>query len=105
VQKADYVGSTAFIIQTVEKAEPGSKWAIGTEHHLVNRLQDQHPDKLVTTLSPYACQCSTMYRIDPVDLMKSLENLLEGEPVNQIKVHPEVVEWAKVAVDRMLAIR
>ena len=38
VDSADLVGSTEFIIKTIERAPAGSTWGIGTELHLVNRL-------------------------------------------------------------------
>ena len=104
VDKADYVGSTAKIIQTIEAAPAGSKWAVGTEIHMVNRVKNQHPDKFITLLSPFACLCSTMYRISPLDLANVLENLVEGRVINQITVPDEVARSAKLALDRMLAI-
>ncbi len=104
VDKADQVGSTASIIKAIEAAPAGSKWAVGTEIHLVNRLKQQHPDKMIELLSPFACLCSTMYRISPLDLADVLENLVEGRVINQITVPDEVARSAKLALDRMLAI-
>jgi quinolinate synthase len=104
VDKADYVGSTSYIIDKVTAAPAGSKWAIGTEMHMVNRLKDEQPDKLVALLSPFSCLCSTMYRISPLDLANALENLVEGRIINQISVPDEVKQYAKLALDRMLAI-
>ena len=105
VQQADFVGSTRFIIETVEAAAPGSKWAIGTEHHLVNRLAHEHPDKFIGTLAPFACQCSTMFRIQPEALCERLEELVRGEERNIIKVDPETTRWAKIALERMMDMR
>ena len=104
VQASDYDGSTEVIIRKIEAAEPGSKWAVGTEINLVNRLAHEHPDKTIFCLDPVICPCSTMYRIHPHYLLWSLENLLDGKVVNQIKVHPEVADQAKLALDRMLQI-
>jgi quinolinate synthase len=104
VQKADYVGSTAFIIETIRHAPAGSRWAIGTEHHLVQRLHDENPHLEVGTLSPFACQCSTMFRIDPGDLAGVLEALAEGREVNRIVVPPEDKAPAREALQRMLDI-
>jgi quinolinate synthase len=104
VDKADYVGSTSYIIKTVEAAPPGSKWAIGTEMHMVNRLKQQQTDKMVELLSPFSCLCSTMYRISPLDLANVLENLAEGRVINQIFVPDDIQKNAKFALDRMLAI-
>jgi len=103
-QKADYSGSTSYIIKMIENAPAGSKWAIGTENHLVNRLKNQHPDKFISTLAPFACQCTTMYRISPQWLLYSLESLKNGEIVNRITV-PEIIAGdARVALNRMLEI-
>ena len=105
VSKADLNGSTEFIIKTVREAPAGSRWAVGTELNLVNRLAQQHPDKFVTLLAPDLCMCATMFRIAPENLLWALENLVEGEVVNRIKVDDETAQWARVALDRMLAIQ
>nr|WP_148231468.1 quinolinate synthase NadA [Thermobispora bispora] len=104
VTKADYVGSTEYIIKTVQEAPPGSAWAIGTELNLVNRLAQTNPDKRVMFLDRTVCYCSTMNRIDMPHLVWALESLVEGKVVNQITVDPETTHWAKVALDRMLAL-
>src|SRR5688572_15488609 len=104
VEKPDLVGSTAYICKTVDAAEPGSSWAIGTEHHLVNRLKKTNPDKFVTTLAPYACECATMYRISPEALLGILEDIDKGIVRNQITVGEDDTKWARVALQRMLDI-
>ena len=104
VDKADLVGSTSYIVKTIQNAPAGSKWAVGTEVHLVNRLKIAHPDKFVTLLSPFTCLCSTMYRINPLDLANVLENLVEGRVINQITVSEDVQHYAHLALDRMLSI-
>ncbi|HET9136339.1 MAG TPA: quinolinate synthase NadA [Candidatus Kapabacteria bacterium] len=104
VQKADLVGSTSFICKTVESAEPGSSFAIGTEHHLVNRLKKENPDKFITTLAPYACECATMYRISPEALLDILEGIDKGKTKNEIHVGEQDAHWARVALQRMLDI-
>ena len=104
VRQADKVGSTSYIMKTVEQAPAGSKWAIGTEHHLVNRLKKDHPEQFITTLAPYACECSTMYRISPESLLDILENLKMGIVKNQIIVSDSEKKWARVALERMLEI-
>ncbi|GIW88812.1 MAG: quinolinate synthase A [Isosphaeraceae bacterium] len=105
VDAADLVGSTEFIIRTIEQAPPGSLWAVGTELHLVNRLAQEHPDKTVMFLSPMVCMCATMYRIDRPHLAWALENLARGTPVNVITVPAETARWARVALERMLEVR
>ncbi|NOY40660.1 MAG: quinolinate synthase NadA [Planctomycetes bacterium] len=102
---ADESGSTGKIIKTVEAAPPGSKWAIGTELHLVNRLKEQHPEQEIHFLSPVLCMCATMYRIDLAHLCWSLENLAGGTPVNTIEVDEETAKWSLVALERMLEVR
>ena len=104
VQKADYVGSTEYIIKVLDAAEPGSAWAIGTELNLVRRLANAHPDKQVIFLDRSVCYCSTMNRIDLPHLVWALENLVAGNVVNQIVVDPDTSHWARVALDRMLAL-
>jgi quinolinate synthase len=104
VEKSDDVGSTEYIIRTLEEAPAGSQWAVGTELNLVNRLGKRHPDKFVTLLAPDLCMCATMFRIAPENLLWSLENLVAGHVVNRIQVEVETARWARVALDRMLAI-
>lgn len=104
VEKADVVGSTEKIIATIAQAEPGSAWAVGTELNLVKRLALQHPDKEIVYLDRTVCFCSTMNRIDLPHLVWSLESLLEGTVPNRITVDPDTAHWAKVALDRMLAL-
>ena len=103
VELADEVGSTDFIIRTVAAAPAGATIGVGTEIHLVKRLDDEHPDKHVVCLDPLVCPCSTMSRIDPEHLAWVLEGLVEGEVRNRITVDPETAEWARVALERMLA--
>ncbi len=101
---ADVSGSTSKIIDTVKQAAPGTKWAIGTELHLVNRLKAQHPEQEIHFLSPIVCMCATMYRIDLAHLAWSLENLQTGHVVNRITVDPETARWSIVALERMLEV-
>jgi quinolinate synthase len=101
---ADLVGSTEFIIQTVEAAPAGSAWAVGTELNLVKRLAAQHPDKRIVFLDRTVCYCSTMNRIDLPHLVWAMESLVDGVVVNQIQVDEDTEKWAKVALDRMLAL-
>jgi quinolinate synthase len=104
VLKADFVGSTEYIIQRLAAAEPGSAWAVGTELNLVKRLARQHPDKQVVYLDKTVCYCSTMNRIDLPHLVWALESLAEGRVVNRIHVDEETAHYAKVALERMLAL-
>jgi quinolinate synthase len=101
---ADRVGSTEYIIQTLDAAPSGSAWAIGTELNLVRRLALRHPDKQVMFLDRTVCYCATMNRIDLPHLVWTLENLVAGNVVNRIEVDPQTAHWARVALDRMLAL-
>jgi quinolinate synthase len=104
VLAADYVGSTEYIIRTIDAAPAGTSWAVGTELNLVRRLADRHPDKQIVFLEKTVCYCSTMNRIDLPHLVLSLESLARGEVHNRISVEPRVAEYARVALDRMLAL-
>lgn len=104
-EMADEYGSTGAIIKAVENSPAGSKWAIGTELHLVNRLKQEQPDKEIHFLSPVVCMCATMYRIDLAHLCWTLENLYAGTPVNTIEVDEETSKWSLVALERMLEVK
>ncbi len=104
VTASDFVGSTEFIIKTVEAAPIGSKWAIGTELNLVSRLAKAHPDKEILFLDKTVCYCSTMNRIDLPHLVWAMEALVDERLVNQISVEAEVAKHARVALERMLAL-
>ncbi len=102
---ADVSGSTGKIIETVRSSPAGTKWAIGTELHLVNRLKAEHPEQEIHFLSPVVCMCATMYRIDLPHLCWTLENLRDGQVVNRIEVDEEVARWSLIALERMLAVK
>ena len=104
VSAADLAGSTSFIIDTLAKAAPGSRWAVGTEMNLVQRLAQFHSDKDIVPLSKIQCLCSTMFRIDPWHLCWALENLAAGEIVNQVVVDSETRAQATLALERMIAL-
>ena len=104
VEAADHVGSTEFIITTLDAAEPGSSWVVGTELNLVRRLALAHPDKQIHFLEKSVCFCSTMNRIDLPHLVWALESLAAGRVVNRIVVDRDVAHWARVALDQMLAL-
>jgi len=104
VTAADYVGSTEYIIKTLESAPAGSAWAVGTELNLVRRLAATHPDKQIMFLDRTVCYCSTMNRIDLPHLVWALEELVAGRVVNQIVVDPETARYARAALDQMLAL-
>ena len=104
VEKSDLAGSTSYIINQIEAAAPGTSWAIGTELHLVRRLEQEHPELTIRFLSPTVCMCATMYRIDLAHLCWSLEHLESGNPVNVIRVDQDTAHWSVVALERMLDV-
>ena len=104
VSNADVVGSTEMIIQTIENSAPGSKWAVGTELNLVQRLANRFSDREVHFLDKTVCYCSTMNRIDLPHLVWVMESLVAGRLVNQISVDSQTATYAKVALERMLAL-
>ncbi|MEI6671096.1 MAG: quinolinate synthase NadA [Actinomycetes bacterium] len=104
VAAADVVGSTEAIIKTVTESAAGSKWAVGTELNLVQRLARTNPDKEVVFLDKTVCYCSTMNRIDLPHLVWAMETILGGRVVNEIRVNEEVAKFSRIALDRMLAL-
>ncbi|MBX9894770.1 MAG: quinolinate synthase NadA [Nitrosomonas sp.] len=103
---SDYVGSTEYIIKTIAAAESGTRWLVGTELNLVSRITEEFKSqgKIIQFMSPMVCMCSTMARIDPQHLAWTLENLVSGNVVNQIKVPETEARLARIALDRMLKI-
>src|SRR5262249_40014523 len=105
VRAADLVGSTEYIIEQVQKAPAGTIWAIGTEINLVARLAQEHPDQKIRSLQKNVCPCATMNRIDPAHLLWTLENLVQGHRVNVIRLSGDTRRDARLALDRMLALK
>jgi quinolinate synthase len=106
-QRADGIGSTEGLLKMIGQAPSGTRFAVGTEIHLVNRMAKEFlaEGKRVITLDDSGCLCTTMFRISPQHLCWTLENLVEGNVVNQIKVGDDVKHWARVALNRMLKIQ
>jgi quinolinate synthase len=105
-QKSDEIGSTEAIIKTIHASPRKSRWLVGTEVNLVERLAQecQVEDKFVHYMAPFVCKCSTMYRIDQQHLLWILENLVNGKVVNQIQVPPQIAKPARLALTRMLEV-
>lgn len=104
VQASDLNGSTEFILRTISESPPGSVWAVGTEINLVSRLANEFPDKTIFCLDPQVCPCSTMYRIHPSFLLWTLESLVKGDVVNQVRVEEPTAGYARQALEQMLKI-
>ena len=105
VRLADAAGSTEQIIRAVAAGRPGDRWAIGTESNLVNRLAQRHADKFVRTLSDTPSLCAQMARIDLPHLLWVLDNLADGQVVNQVAVAADVAADARLALQRMIDIK
>ena len=103
---SDYVGSTDYILKTIASSAPGTRWLVGTELNLVNRMAEEFKSqgKVVQFMAPTVCMCSTMARIDPQHLAWTLENLVAGNVVNPIKVPQSEADLARITLDRMLAV-
>ena len=103
---SDYVGSTDFIIKTITESKPNTRWLVGTELNLVNRVAERFKPqgKIVQFMAPTVCMCSTMARIDPQHLAWTLENLVGGKVVNQIRVPAREAQLARTALRRMLEV-
>jgi quinolinate synthase len=105
VDAADESGSTDYIRRAVEGATTPTTFAIGTEINMVQRLAADHPEHTIFCLDPVVCPCSTMYRIHPGYLAWVLERLVAGEVVNRITVDDDTAQYARVALERMLAAK
>jgi quinolinate synthase len=104
VQGADLAGSTSYIINQIKQAKPGTKFAVGTEINLVNRLAETYPQLDITSLSPYQCLCTTMYRVRPRWLLESFRAVERGQAINIITVDDETKKFALRALDQMMKI-
>jgi len=104
VELADDAGSTRYIIEQVQAAPPGTRWAIGTEARLVQRLQRQHPDQQIMLLAKAPPFCRTMGQTTLEKLFQLLAALERGEMLNRITVDGETAHWARIALERMLAL-
>ena len=104
VELADDTGSTRYIIEQVKAAPPGTRWAIGTEARLVQRLQRQHPEQKIMLLAETPPFCRTMGQTTLEKLSQLLAALERGEMLNRITVDGETAHWARIALERMLAL-
>ncbi|NBO38837.1 quinolinate synthase NadA [bacterium] len=104
VDESDAVGSTEYIVNTIAASSPGSKWAVGTEMNLVNRIAKENPDKTIVSLNRYMCLCGTMNRIDLQHLAWAMDSIVAGRPENVIRVAEPLRSLARSALDRMLSM-
>ena len=91
---------------TITESKPNTRWLVGTELNLVNRLAEtlKPQGKVVQFMAPTVCMCSTMARIDPQHLAWTLENLVDGNIVNPIRVPAREAGLARTALKRMLDV-
>jgi len=99
VDLADASGSTAFIVDFVERSGPGSTTLVGTEINLVRRLAALHRDRTVLPLDHSLCP--NMYRTTLAKLAHAVETF---DPALEVRVEPGVAADARLALDRMLEL-
>lgn len=97
---ADFVGSTSQIIKYIKELPIEQKVAVGTEFNLVNRLRPKNTFVLSSTKP----ECPTMNETTLKDVYDVLKSIDEGEPLNEIFVDEDTQKWAKIALERMLAL-
>lgn len=98
--KADFVGSTSQLIKYITELPEDQKVAVGTEFNMVNRLRSKNTYVLSSTKP----ECPTMNETTLEDLYLTLKSIEDGNPINEIEVDEETRYWAKIALDRMLAL-
>ncbi len=101
---ADRVGSTSSIINWVAESEPGTHWAIGTEHRLINRLAAQHPDKRIVSLSDVPSFCRTMSQVTLESLHHLIERLISSQATPMKPIADARAQHARMAIERMLKL-
>ena len=72
---------------------------------MVSRLARNHPDKHIQLLSDTPAECLTMAKIDLPHLLWVLDNLVEGRVVNRVSVAADIASDARIALERMVAIK
>ena len=97
---SDFVGSTSQLIKYITELPEDQKVAVGTEFNMVNRLRPKNTYVLSSTKP----ECPTMNETTLVDLYDILKSIDEGEPLNEIFVDDNTQKWAKIALERMLAL-
>jgi len=97
---SDFVGSTSQLIKYITELPEDQKVAVGTEFNMVNRLRSKNTYVLSSTKP----ECPTMNETTLRDLYEILKSIDEGEPLNEIHVDDNTQKWAKIALERMLAL-
>ena len=97
---SDFVGSTSQLIKYIKELPEDQKVAVGTEFNMVNRLRPKNTYVLSSTKP----ECPTMNETTLEDLYLTLKSIEDGAPINEIQVDENTQKWAKIALDRMLAL-
>lgn len=99
-EASDFVGSTSQLIKFIKELPAEQKVAVGTEFNMVNRLREKNTYVLSSTKP----ECPTMNETTLEDLYLTLKAINDGEPINEIFVDEKTQKWAKIALERMLAL-
>jgi len=97
---SDFVGSTSQLIKYIAYLDKDEKVAVGTEFNLVNRLRPKNTYVLSSTKP----ECPTMNETTLEDVYLTLKAIDDGEPINEIHIDETTQKWAKIALERMLAL-
>jgi len=97
---SDFVGSTSQLINYIKELPPEQKVAVGTEFNMVNRLREKNTYILSSTKP----ECPTMNETTLEDVYLTLKSIDEDEPMNEVFVDESTQKWAKIALERMLAL-
>ena len=97
---SDFVGSTSQLIKYIADLDEDEKVAVGTEFNLVNRLRPKNTYVLSSTKP----ECPTMNETTLEDVYLTLKAIDDGEPINEIHIDKTTQKWAKIALERMLAL-
>ena len=103
VAAADAAGSTSFIIRYAADAPAGSTVVIGTEINLVERLAEQHKDRL-TVLPLVESACTHMAQTTEERLGAALDDIAAGGSAFMVSIPDDVRLPAKAALERMLTV-
>ena len=98
--KADFVGSTSQLIKYIQELPEEQKVAVGTEFNLVNRLRQKNTYVLSSTKP----ECPTMNETTLEDLYLTLKSIEESAPINEVTIDANTQKWAKIALERMMAL-
>ena len=102
VLASDYSGSTSKIKRMVEESPPGSRWVVGTELNMVQRLKRENADKFIEPLDSRVCM--NMAKNRRRDLLAVLLAIEERDYSVEVSLPEPVRGDARRAIERMLAL-